>query len=148
MCMLKCTKKKTEPCVTPLMEDSAIAEKDLMRIDRKIMNIFLNFSRFLSICSFSKVWSIEGCKGVKGYLVMCRNYKIFHLWLYFLVLVWIQILSSLKLNVNGLCSWANTSRLGILNFLYSTLSSNPALTVSVEVDINCPSSSVKHEILE
>lgn len=55
MCMLKCTKKKTEPCVTPLMEDSAIAEKDLMRIDRKIMNIFLNFSRFLPICSFSKV---------------------------------------------------------------------------------------------
>jgi len=52
MYTLKSTKVKTGPCIIPLMEDLVLAGKDLIRSDRKNMNIFRIFNRFLSITAF------------------------------------------------------------------------------------------------
>lgn len=146
MLTLKSMKEKTGPCVTPLTENSVLTGKDLIRNDRKNMNIFRNYNRFLPITFFSQDWSIEGSKGVKGNAFMYRNYKIFHLWLLFLILIWIQIMSGLELNVNWLWLWINISRLNVLSSLDSMLyfylfvyflSLNAALAVSTEGGTNC-----------
>jgi len=101
------------------MENSILAGKDLTRNDRKNMNIFRNCSRFLPITFSRQDWSIEGSRGVKGNAFMYRNYKIFHLWFLFMILVWIQIISSLELNVNWLWPWINISSLNALRCLDS-----------------------------